>query len=435
MNYTEKVIRQSNYWYNDGLKRANIRDLSGAIVSLRRSLQYCRENIAARNLLGLVYYGRGEINEALVEWIISKNLKPRDNIANYFIRRIQENHDVLDKLNSNIKKYNQCLAYCNQGAEDLAYIQLKKIVSANPPFLKAMQLMAMLCIQNRHYNRAKQLLKKAQKIDITDGITLYLLNELEEIRMQGKRSVEDKEEVVTYKVGNELIIQPASSTLSENATTLTIIHIIIGVVLGVGITSLLIVPTFKQTDAYEQSEAIRTYSDTVNAQEAQINALKVELEEYRTTDEEQELNSEIGANTQTSYERLLEVEALSEGGLTSNADMAALLSEITIESLGESGLALYNSLFNEIVIEYCDGLYATAEYQSNSAAFYNLSETLEKIIAVYPEYKDYEAMYWLAENYSYLNDDENALVYYNRLVEEAGDTEASEKAKAKLEEI
>ena len=70
MDYTEKLAYQSYYWYNDGLKKANIRDLSGAIVSLRRSLQYNRENIVARNLLGLVYYGRGEVVEALVEWII-----------------------------------------------------------------------------------------------------------------------------------------------------------------------------------------------------------------------------------------------------------------------------------------------------------------------------------------------------------------------------
>ena len=71
MDYATKLVYQSNYWYNDGLKKANIRDLSGAIVSLRRSLQYNRANIAARNLLGLVYYGRGDVAEALVEWILS----------------------------------------------------------------------------------------------------------------------------------------------------------------------------------------------------------------------------------------------------------------------------------------------------------------------------------------------------------------------------
>ena len=63
MNYSERFFRQSDYWYNDGLSKANIHDLSGAIASLKRSLQYNRSNIQARNLLGLVYYGQGEVAE------------------------------------------------------------------------------------------------------------------------------------------------------------------------------------------------------------------------------------------------------------------------------------------------------------------------------------------------------------------------------------
>ncbi len=53
MDYTKKIMYQSNSWYNDGLRKAQVRDMSGEIVSLQQSLQYNRENIAARNLLGL----------------------------------------------------------------------------------------------------------------------------------------------------------------------------------------------------------------------------------------------------------------------------------------------------------------------------------------------------------------------------------------------
>ena len=89
MDYAKKIVYQSNYWYNDGLRKAQIRDMSGAVKSLKISLQFNRETIAARNLLGLVYYGIGEVAEALVEWIISKNLRPRDNIADYYIKKVQ----------------------------------------------------------------------------------------------------------------------------------------------------------------------------------------------------------------------------------------------------------------------------------------------------------------------------------------------------------
>ncbi len=94
MNYTEKILHQSNYWYNDGLRKAQIRDMSGAITSLRKSLQYNRANIDARNLLGLVYYGRGEVAEGLVEWIISKNLKPKARQILKTARKLDTTNDI-----------------------------------------------------------------------------------------------------------------------------------------------------------------------------------------------------------------------------------------------------------------------------------------------------------------------------------------------------
>lgn len=72
MDSYNKIIRLSNTLYNDGLKKANIRDLSGAAQSLRISLRYYKANIPARNLLGLVYFEMGEVVDALSEWVISR---------------------------------------------------------------------------------------------------------------------------------------------------------------------------------------------------------------------------------------------------------------------------------------------------------------------------------------------------------------------------
>ena len=95
-------------------------------------------------------YGRGEVAEALVEWIISKNLRPRDNIANEYIQRIQDASGELEVINQAVKKYNQCLAYCGEIGEDLALIQLKRVITDHPTFLKAYQLLALLFIYIRN---------------------------------------------------------------------------------------------------------------------------------------------------------------------------------------------------------------------------------------------------------------------------------------------
>ena len=52
----KKVDYLSKIFYNQGLEKASIRDLSGAIACLKQSLMYDKRNIRARNLLGLVYF-------------------------------------------------------------------------------------------------------------------------------------------------------------------------------------------------------------------------------------------------------------------------------------------------------------------------------------------------------------------------------------------
>ena len=106
----KKVIRVSNMYYNEGLEKAGVRDLSGAIVSLRQSLKFNKDNIKARNLLGLVYYEMGEVVTALSQWVISKNMQPEKNIADEYIDRLQSNSGRLESINQTIKKYNRALA-------------------------------------------------------------------------------------------------------------------------------------------------------------------------------------------------------------------------------------------------------------------------------------------------------------------------------------
>ena len=50
----KKIVMASNEYYNDALAKASVRDLSGAIESLKTSLKFNKLNIDARNLLGLI---------------------------------------------------------------------------------------------------------------------------------------------------------------------------------------------------------------------------------------------------------------------------------------------------------------------------------------------------------------------------------------------
>ena len=84
----KKIIYSSNWHYNQGLAKAKVRDLSGAVTSLSQSLKYNKRNTDARNLLGLIYYQMGEIVAALSEWVISVHFQERNNIAADYIQAI-----------------------------------------------------------------------------------------------------------------------------------------------------------------------------------------------------------------------------------------------------------------------------------------------------------------------------------------------------------
>ena len=84
----KQIVALSNLYYNRGLEKAQIRDLSGAITCLQRSLRMYKYNIHARNLLGLVYFETGEVVAALSEWVISKNMQPENNIGYPFNKDI-----------------------------------------------------------------------------------------------------------------------------------------------------------------------------------------------------------------------------------------------------------------------------------------------------------------------------------------------------------
>lgn len=433
MNYAQKLIYQSNYWYNDGLKKAKIHDLSGAQASLRRSLQYNRENVAARNLLGLVYYGKGEVAEALVEWIISKNFKSHENIANYYIKKVQEASSELDVINQAVRKYNQCLAYCEQNGEDLAIIQLKKVIAAHPTFLKAYQLLALLYLHTEQYPKARQVLRRAHKIDTTNDITLHYMHEVQQVNKQKLGSLkEEKEQTVTYKLGNETIIQPASGSLKDNAGTLTIINILIGIVVGAAVVWFLVMPSVTKNKSVRTNKEIIAYSDQLAAKDAETSALKKELEGFRSKSEETANAKETADSTQTSYEALMKVVSQYNSNNYSNETMAEGLVDVNPEALGEKGKSEYDRLKGELFPKVCSAKYQTATENMAVLNYSTAITNLEFVISLDEKYEDGKALMLLADAYTEKKDAEKAKETYEKIIELFPDSKIAKEAQDKL---
>ena len=254
----KKIWQLSNTYYNLGLDKAQIRDLSGAIDLLKRSLKFNKLNVQARNLLGLVYFETGEAVAALSEWIISKNIMPENNIASEYIERLQQNANKLDVINQTIKKYNDSLQCCRKGSEDVAVIQLKKILNQNPKLIKGYHLLALIYLKKEEYEKARRILKKAAKIDKTNSTTLRFLREVDEqtgtiTSLEPRRwafGLREKEEKVSgnqsiaYRTENDVVIQPP--TFRESSMAATLLNLGFGFLVGACLVWFLMVPANTQ---------------------------------------------------------------------------------------------------------------------------------------------------------------------------------------------
>ncbi len=443
MDYTKKVIRQSNYWYNDGLKKARIRDMSGAIVSLRRSLQYNKNNITARNLLGLVYYGRGEVVEALIEWIISKNLRPKNNLANSYLQNIQHSARGLEVINQSVKRYNQCLVYCQQNGEDMAIIQLKKVTAAHPTFLKAYQLLALLYLHTKQYAQAQQVLTKARKLDTTNEITLCYMQELTQIRgkkakkteNKGTKKKKKKKETIEYNLGNETIIQPAHRMVKELAGKFTLMNIVLGAAIGAAIVWFLIVPAVDESKADKRNREVLEYSERINGLEAQLSAVTRTLDTYRADSADSEEAVQTAAATADSYEKLMTASEQYNSGSYSEDTIADILLEINRNALGETGQERYDNLTADVYPTACSSNYDSGVASLNVANYETAIDNLSKVVRMEESYDDGGALLSLGLACLGNGDPDSATAYLKRVNELFPGTENAEEAKTNLEAI
>lgn len=421
----QRLIRLSNTYYNMGLEKARVRNLSGAIQDLRNSLKLNKAHIMARNLLGLIYFETGEVVSALTEWIISKNLEPNKNIADEYIQAIQNNPARLETINQTIKKYNQSLLYCQQGSDDLAVIQLKKVLSLNPKLVKAHQLLALLYIQSEEYDRAGRELRRALAIDKTDNLSLRYLEELEQrtgapVGSSKKPEREEKgrgknSDVISYTSGNETIIMPA--TYKDNTGVNVVLNLLIGLVVGVALMWFLVVPAKLRAVRSETNQEIVEYGDQISAKQAEINSLTKELEDLKGQQVEEEEKPDISVH----YEKL--IEAYTAVQAEDNEAALAALNEVDPTQLSETALAMYQQIYGPLHMEEIKTLFDEGSAAYTAGNHDEVIAKMEQVVAVEEDYEDGYAMYYLARSYEAKQENAKALPLFQRFAETHPGTE------------
>ncbi len=346
----KKVDFISKYYYNQGLEKASIRDLSGAITCLKQSLAYNKLNIPARNLLGLVYFETGEVVAALSEWVISKNLQSSRNPASEYIGKLQANPNKLEAINETIRKYNYALLLCREGHEDMAAIQLKKILSQNSKLIKGYHLLALIQIKDEEWSKARRTLKKAIRIDKTNTTTLRFLREVDEqtgvttrLEQEKKGFFRTDSEESDEEIGSmEFVVQ--SKTYKERSRIPLFFTLVAGFAAGAAAFWLLVMPAIRQNIYREANQQIVKYSESLASQGAELTRAKGKAEESDSTAEAAAKQIEQERNKSTSYEALLTAYAYL---LQEEYDSAALsIQNVREDMLTDSMRSMYEYVCN-----------------------------------------------------------------------------------------
>ena len=343
----KKVEYLSKLYYNQGLEKASIRDLSGAISCLKQSLAYDKRNIDSRNLLGLVYFETGEVVAALSEWVISKNLKKNRNLASEYIARLQANQNRLEAINDSIKKYNHALAMCREGHEDMAAIRLRKILAQNPKLIKGYHLLALIQMKNHEWNKARRTLKKAARIDKTNTTTLRFLREIDEqtgvtTRMENKRKgLFGKGNREKDNISGELVVKQQAYGKERFRISL-FFTLVLGFVAGGVAFWLLVLPAIKQ-DVYRQAnEQIIQYSESLSSQGVELSKAQDEAQESGNSAEAAAKQIQEEQTRSQSYEALFNAYSYMQ---QDELDSAALEIQKVDESvLSDSAKGVYSTI-------------------------------------------------------------------------------------------
>ncbi len=435
MDQRNRIRLVSNSLYNAGLERAQRRDLTGAVQCLKKCLNLNKYHIDARNLLGLIYYEMGEVSEALVQWVISMNFQERDNRADYYLEQVQRKQDRLDQVSQNIKKYNQALFQAQNGSDDLAVLQLTRVVEANPRFVKAHLLLALLYISHEDYTKAGKSLYKVLKIDKNNPKASWYMSIVK--TRTGKAEIERRKIKNAFShrqmQDDDVIIPPS---YKENTGWQSVLNIGAGLLLGAAVIFFLVMPASIKRLNNEHTQELLQYNEQINQKNEEIATLNDTIETYKSDTEEAEAQLDMLLNSNDSV-------------LNQYAILVKMLQAYRSDNLTEA-VSLYAgfdpSLFtDETVLSIANGIKQDIEtngYQTLEDLAYTMwsagrmSEALnyyQTCLSIRPA--NPKVLFNMGMIYRSQGQTDQAIEMFTQIVTQYADSEQAEKAREQLAQL
>ena len=461
-----KILYFSDYFYNDGLDKASVKDLTGAIISLKQSLKFNKYNIDARNLLGLLFL---EIGEILSQWVVSKNLRAENNRADKYLNEMRKDPERLEVMNQGIHHYNIALRNAKRKSYDMAVIQLKKALTMNSNLLRARQLLALLYMQRGDYARARKEVSRCFQIDHGSTRSERYQSEIRAYFRDGSRPKKktdtgflsvlqrkkagsehktDKKPVVSgsgagkgavqYQNGNEVIIQPLNRFRMDG--TISVLSIVIGLAMGLLFSVYLILPDMMQRRTTDFTDKVKVLSEEADRKSVTIDDLEKQVKELNQTKGEmqQQIDEFEGSDkAEDTMDNLMMAASAYISGTGKIEEYAEYMDGIHLEQINEAGMPGYQKLY-EMLVERIGVKLSKYYFRQGAASF--RTEDYKNAIKMYGlafqyDAQNVDALYNLAESYRLFGDTMKAKQLYDQVIRDFPDSRRVSGAEARLAEM
>jgi tetratricopeptide (TPR) repeat protein len=282
--------------YEKGLEQAKNKHLTSAIETLTRSVDYNKNNVEARNLLGLCYFQIGLFADALKHWIISVAAKHDKNPANDYLQSFQLDSRLMERYSDSLAMYNAALTQVRQRNDDLATIQLKKVIEYNPNFTEAMNLLSLCYIVSKQESKAVSLVTRVLDIDASSPAALRYSKIVLHTKDFLKQSAPQP--------APKQLARPAEILSKRSSAPFFSASAVLSLVIGAAIAALLFIFVFNPPQIEEKNQTIAEYESNIQSEkekhkeelkqkESEIQAANTEAEEWKQKYEESTAETEL----------------------------------------------------------------------------------------------------------------------------------------------
>jgi len=415
-----KALNTADYYYNAGLEKAEMRDLSGAETLLKKALDYNKNHKDARNLLGLVYNEMGEGGKAYIQWKISEKLSPvEENLASLYVKEMEEHPSVFEQINETSKKFNLALSYAKQGSDDLAMIQIKKVLSLTPNFVRGHLLFALLHMRAQDNNAAKTDLKNALAIDQYNTTARRYLKELgEDPAAMATRISTDQ---MRPNNNNLMNVRPVDHYEDPNRETWKqFVYMIIGLAIGVVAMFILVIPSVKAGVSVDYKALQKEYTQMENEKDSEITELKNKKKSLE--EENEELTNSLSVYESTNGKDSMYDSMLKASKAFYQNDYVECSKHLTKVKKSDLPSKTSKKMYDEMSEKAFES--AGSELKSSGVSKYNnykYADSLEDLEESYQYKKDYDTLYYIGMCKKQLGRTDEAKEDFYEIINESGD--------------